>query len=193
MSLKNDPTTIVIAGIYRSATTWQYNAVRLLMERAGHVVWGGGYANYTSQLAYDADVYIVKEHRYMHALAENSHLVITSNRDKHEVIRSMERVQRRNVSVDEYHKWSRWLSAWQYHSLLHIPYDLIADSPHSRQAVFFEIAATLTLLYKGGEAPFTPTDPVMDEIYKELESLQPPEKIRQDPVTLLFRNHRSSK
>ncbi len=208
--LKHNPLIIVVAGMYRSGSTWQYNAIRLLMEEAGHTVFGGGFEECQHELGrYNfshpfekqeelAEVFIVKEHRWIISLANSAHLVFTSDRNKDEVISSYERVTNdynidkaeQKVSPEQYAKWCMQLAQWRRVSAYHMPYAEIVRDDASRLGVICDLAAEIATAYES-EIPFSANEYDLNGVMDKLANLKPPTDVRQDPVTLMYWNHRA--
>lgn len=186
------PLVIGICGMYRSGSTYQYNAVRLLLERAGHMVNGGGVEVFNSANRYD--VLIVKEHKFRQIVHDRAHIIFTSDRKKEDVIASMERFRGYDITEEKYADWSVHLDLYKAHSSYHMEYDEILTQ-EGRIHLLRALAAAIDPYYSRESPLSSPTFPFTEVLY-DLAALRPPLDDRYDkkphPTTLLYRNHRTA-
>lgn len=88
------PKIILIAGFYRSGSTWQYNAVRLLFESSGESVYACYIddCNPECQLAKESMTHIIKIHNYEQWLFNQADVVLITYRDIESITYSMKRI-----------------------------------------------------------------------------------------------------
>lgn len=166
---------IVVAGIYRSGSTWLFNALRLLMEEEGlspKSYFAGDYGYREEENA------IVKAHSYYPELMADSDFIFTSIRKKADIRKSMEEVNKRGVAkdyenagnpegIDQY--WE-WLITWNRNSNYMMNFeDMITD----KELVLNDLKNITG--FKGN---------VLDK----LNELTAP-KVGHDPVTFLGETH----
>ncbi|NBW07486.1 MAG: hypothetical protein EBR82_05620 [Caulobacteraceae bacterium] len=84
------PTVIACAGMIRSGSTWQYNAVRLLLKAAGRSAKGFWIEDYDPEDG--AEVHIVKMHSAIDAEAIRPDTVLSTVRDPRAVLASLARM-----------------------------------------------------------------------------------------------------
>lgn len=183
------PFVIIIAGMYRSGTTWQFNTVRLLCERAGYddvigCEWDG------SGRAPDADVVIVKRHKYTARLAAAAHVVFTSERDWANAADSYYRLTGERPTAQDINTWQRWLEEWELRSAYHMSFPLL-HTLASRTLTTHCIGRELWLagLDRFGSMPLS----VIRDVAEAVDAIEPPTDVDYDPVTMLFRNHMTSR
>jgi len=170
---------IVIAGIYRSGSTWLYNAVRLLMKSEGYNVKGyfkgwGIDPNY--------DVHIIKTHAFYKDLASEADFVITSYRNHKAIALSMKRQKERGVHEDfvnatkhkDLDKFLRWLLEWNMYACYMMEYEKFTRNPRK----------IIKDLYKVLECKKAN----IDDVYNQVMALTSPEE-GYNEVTLLTETH----
>jgi hypothetical protein len=181
----------IIAGIYRSGSTWLYNAVRLICAQHG-TVYGCFEGSYNSGNA--ADYHIVKAHKFKwprgFELIDDNTTVITSIRNTFGIKESMQRLINLGKSgnytqVERLTQYLEWLSYWNcfvkpewndnQFPVLKVPvqYGRIVSCP---EKVIREVSEYMNL--KCNE----------QEINIALRALKPPHE-GIDPITLLHANH----
>lgn len=168
---------IVIAGLIRSGSVWQYNAVRLALVSAGRSVYGGvAWPEYDPRgpVARNAEYHLIKEHRYFTELATQAYQVFTSFRDLMQVRRSWRRFSGMPLTDADLSMHVEALVRWQMHADHYTPFRNILRKPK------VELARLCTVLGL--------PDLDLDNLLAELHALKPPEN-GQDPTTLLFYNH----
>ena len=102
---------ILITGIPRSGSTWQYNVVRLALIEAGFKVYGCWIEDYNIDL--DSDFHVIKLHEFDRFLAEDSFLTFTSQRNVKQVQQSMTRFRKQPYEYEKavklFNNWKRWI------------------------------------------------------------------------------------
>ena len=165
---------IIVAGIYRSGSTWQFNAIRMILK------WGGKKFNqhniYHPELSItdpDAEYEIYKLHEYIPNYAENADYVFTSFRNPEEILKSYHRCF--DIQVD-----GAWLAKanenyckWKSISKYDMDYSLLLTN---KREIIINLSTILGIEINA------------DEILKELDSLVPPAE-GYDPITCYFQNH----
>lgn len=191
---KPSPTVIVIGGAYRSGSTWQMNAVRLLCEAAGKSVsvgdWRGTW-RYKWRTC-DTDVLLVKEHHWCADLASYAALVFTTSRDWDDVKDSWERFKGPHARPDDVlvAMWKQWLrkwrtnpnhaTSWEYEFFIRYPH--VCFSNLSRVLSRVSLADDIRLDCEVERHP----------VFLELQALRPPAE-GYDPETCMFANHITTK
>lgn len=181
---EQDPTVIGITGMKRSGTTTQFNIVRCACRLAGYDVWSGGPApDALSAIEKgDADVYVVKEHRWHEALARACTYVFTAERDREEVKRSMEDFRGWRPDDEQIAQWETWLEKWRTASAYvnyHMMYWTLDEHPCST------IYSHLSVLQVNADY-----DDVVECVTR---SMRAPDEERQDENSLVFRDHYTSR
>lgn len=179
--IEDEPTVIGITGMKRSGTTTQFNICRIACEKAGYLVWAGGPAPDAMDAIFqtDHDVYIVKEHRFFPRLANLCNYVFTAERSREEVKRSMEDFRGWTPTDDDIAKWEGWLEKWRWCSTYHMPFNILDYYPRGviqkhRDALGINVS--------------------VHGIANELAMcLQTPTENRQDPHSLVFEDHYTSR
>ncbi len=78
---------ILCAGMPRSGSTWQYNAVRILLRRAGRDFYGAWFRNYDHENP--SPYHVIKTHYFHPSLIQEGALVLTSRRDLRDIAASL--------------------------------------------------------------------------------------------------------
>lgn len=166
--------------MYRSGSTFLYNAIRVLLRHAGADVWGGGTEAFIATTGEEADVYVVKEHRYIETLASYSDEVYVSTRNPKDAWLSMRRfMNARGEPLPEFkdsREWVSWFNKWK---------------PLAKYTLFFD-----DLVEEDGEwnalkdlNHLLGTDVKLKHVLRSLRSeLAPPEEGK-NPDTLVFADH----
>lgn len=173
---------VVVAGLYRSGSTFMYNAVRVLYKHAGHDVWGGGTAAFVTTDGTESDVYVVKEHRWIEELAGYADVILTSTRPLKDAYESMNRFKRGAVTWPETRAWVGWLGQWRPLAAYNMKYEWLAKDggPYT---VVSDIASVLGLENVNRR-----------HVLRDLRSeMAPPKTKEKDPTTLVFANHYTSR
>lgn len=174
------PRLVVVAGLYRSGSTWQYNAVRLILEAAGHDVRVGE----LEDCAPDHEgAQVIKWHRWAPDLARAADVVLTSYRPMAQAAASWSRFSENTpnrkhpgdgpqfmlqFAADHFARWQArtdyclWWEAWR--------------DEVGKEGCIRAMAKVLCC------------DVVPAAIRQQVEALTPPSD-GMDPVTRLFSNH----
>ncbi len=166
----------MIAGSYRSGSTWMFNAVRLLAEESGLSTATGEWNEFRGLDLPEVDVLIVKEHRYFQELADIADVVFTSRRNWADVEKSYTRFTGIEATPGQVAAWRVNLRRWQ-ESRAHkycMAYNLLASDP---EGAFNDIAmhTPAARLHKACA-------------WAKLQAIRSPAK-GYDPVTFMFHNH----
>ena len=168
---------IVAAGMSRSGSTWQFNALRLLLGSSGEGVYSFWIDDWDSEKARPARTLLVKIHQISPALAEAAWCCFTCHRDLRDVaVSSADLAQADGYEVDivalireirEAHEF------WARQSVLDAPYERIVADPESvleRMAAWVgvpitdveaqRLCRTLTALTDGDVPPGNPHNPL---------------------------------
>lgn len=167
---------IIVAGLYRSGSTWLFNVVRFICEEHGTV-----YSCFEDQ--YDQwesgkfDFEIVKAHKFDEIWIPGS-VILTSIRPWKEVRKSMIRLRELNKTGNKTQHiriptFLEWLARWNNHNNYCMEFKDIYTRP---LGVIKEVAAAISL------------DCEAKAIYEKVQALKPP-KDGIDKVTLMHSNH----
>lgn len=164
---------IVIAGIKRSASTAQWNLVRLALQMADYKINIHG-QSYKPRSVPEGEVDLVKIHPFRKYLAEQADHIFLTDRDDEEILASLDRMWD-SGNPDRLEGMRKDLRAWkQYTDDKHLfQYEDFIEYPNH---CAFWICDLLDL------------DINPKTLLDEFNKIEPPED-KQDPVTLLFPNH----
>jgi len=170
------PYLVVIAGAYRSGSTWMFNAVRLLMEESGRSVGWSGWP-WVGDPMESFDVAIVKEHRYRADLAARADLILTSERDWDDVAESWRRFEGKRPGAGQLAVWRLNLDQWRAECAHRycMDYATLADDPEEAFRIIW--SWTAANVADGWRA------------WGRLLQIRPPTDRCYDPVTMMFSNH----
>ena len=171
---------VLITGMYRSGSTFIFNAVRVLHLHSKKKVWGGGTGGFVGTTGHEADVYIVKEHRWHEALARYGDVVITSQRPIKQSWLSMNRFKEEDIPWPATREWVTWLHKWKNVSDYCMYWDDFADEEGPWNALK-DIAHVLGLDHLN-----------LVNVMKHLRSELAPPKEGKNHETLVFSNHYTS-
>jgi hypothetical protein len=178
---------IIIAGLYRSGSTWQFNAIRIILKQAGIVF--NQYNIYQPELSLineGAQYEICKLHKFGYfALLNRAGIdklyIITSVRRFDEALNSYKRCFPKeyatNISISP-NWWNEALAdylRWRLLSNYDMSYDQLTNNK-------LQVILNLIMVLN-----FSNVDP--HTVLSELETLLPPTDKEYDPVTCYFRNH----
>lgn len=161
---------IIIAGIYRSGSTWLFNVVRLIFPRC--------YSCFESDYDPENDkpVHVIKAHKFRPDLIDHNTVVLTSWRDLEDIKKSMQRLkdQGRDGNYTEWDdRYVTWFVNWQIKSIYCLDFSRIERCPAK---VIDEVALSLGQIVKE------------KKIQEEIENIKFPNK-GIDPLTLFHRDH----
>jgi hypothetical protein len=175
---------IVAAGMPRSGSTWQFNALRLLLEASGQDTYSFWIEDWDSQKARHAQTLLVKIHEMSPMLAWASWRCFTCHRDLRDIAVSaadLAQVDGYQVDIVPLMQENRKAHEfWCRQSVLDIPYQRIVDDPG---AVLKELAASIDIPI--GEVE-------LQRLGQSLASLSDgdvPSGHQHNPVTLLHQKH----
>lgn len=169
---------IVIGGIKRSGTTWQYNLVRLIlvaMERSVGIHRG---IRHLGQYEGDYDDLIMKTHFHSDRAQAAADIVFTSYRPIEEVRASLERFGGQSPSSEEIDKLVHHFRLWNQIADYRMDYSDLVTDPLKVTTEIMEVLDATSL------------DPA--QVLTEVNSVKPPSGKHQDPLTLYFSNHVTS-
>jgi len=159
---------ILITGITRSGSTWQYNIVRLALELTGHDVYGCWIGDYDPDNK--SEYHIVKIHVYNDKLRKKAWKIFTTIREFDGIEKSLKRMGWYKGKTPIEHAFSNWWK-WAMYANHITHYRYISGNTEAS-----EIIDQLKVDYP-------------DSLMSELEKLKLPEKGSYDKVTLLHPNH----
>ena len=150
--------TVVIAGFYRTGSTWLFNAVKHTLIEAGFKVAQSG--NAVSPAPY-YDFCVHKVHKFDSKLLERADVVFTSIRDIEDALKSFNRFAGYPMSPeffeDAFHQFTKYNEQSDYCMQYN---DLLND----KRKVLLDIALVLQV------------DVNVDRVLKTLEAIKPPRK-----------------
>jgi len=173
----------VCAGMYRSGSTWLYNAARLILQCAGTPDLGAGWITEKDAILQHQNA-LIKIHSYDPDLAARADVVLTSHRDLRDVAASLSRKFKVEFSIkpiletmQDYLRWAR-IAAYDLH------YErLLAD----KMAELKKVAAVLKLSPSAVAA--LPFEQILSEIEGEHFIEGRATAQRYDTVNLLHEGH----
>lgn len=165
---------IIIAGIKRSASTAQWNLVRLALEMAGYNVLLRGHSFDLQEInsLSEKEVLLCKRHPFSKPIAKAADHIFLTDRNDEEILASLDRMWD-SGNPNRLEGMRKDLEAWKQYDHHYFRYFLIVDDP-----IFW---ARKTIEYLGLDIDHR-------DVLKEFNKIEPPED-KQDPVTLLFPNH----
>lgn len=196
---------IISAGLYRSGSTYLFNAIRLLCDDT--------YSTFVhKKLDYDTnnpkDIHLIKCHKYMGWLSEEADVVITIYRDIREVKDSMIRRQlvktagfTNETRLDLFDIYHHNAMLWMLEADLIIDYRDVIENPVKVLRQITQCLVTTRNFGKGADwfekqtefrKKMCRTDEELKVIAEELKNMKVP-KNGNDPVTLLHENHITKK
>lgn len=165
--------------MYRSASTFIHNVARVAHQHAGQTTWSGGFREFTNTDGTEADVYVVKEHRWIKALADYADIILVSERPIKQAWRSKCRFKNREIPWTKTEDWIEWLTKYQSHPrcMYCMHWEDFMDDGGAWRALK-DIIHVLDLNVNPRH--------VMRHLRSELA---PPTTGRKDPDSLVFHNH----
>lgn len=172
---------IIIAGIKRSFSTGQYNIVRIALEKAGYNVIIKGHRFNTGILddLGEKDVVILKRHPFHEEYAEKADHIFLTDRPDEEIIESLTKFNGIRPGQSHIDNMRRHLEKWREYPSYVFNYAHWKYEPEEY---------TDQLVFLLGLKDKVDSGAVL-EAFNEIE---PPES-GQDPKSLLFHNHITSK
>jgi len=175
---------ILAAGMPRSGSTWQFNALRLLLESSGQGIYSFWIEDWDSEKARYARTLLVKIHEISPVLAEASWRCFTCHRDLRDVAVSaadLARADGYEVDIVPLTQETRKTHEfWCRESVLDTPYEQLVADP---EAILKELAACI-------EIPIAEVE--VQRLCQSLVSLSDgdvPSGYPHNPVTLLHQQH----
>ncbi len=173
----------VCTGMYRSGSTWLYNAARLVLQRAGVRDLGAGWVAEKAALLRHANA-LIKIHAYDPGLAARADVVLTSHRDLRDVAASLFRKFELDFSIDPIRETMRDYSRWAKIAAYDLHYErLLVD----KLAALRGVAAALELPTPTVAA--LPLEEILSEIDRERFEEGRATAKRYDAVNLMHENH----
>lgn len=169
---------VVVAGIYRSASTWLYNAVRLSLAEVD-TTYGSYVSDY--RIGNKSKHHVIKTIRYNTDVLGYADVVVTSYRNINDIIDSMKR--RREINTDD-----RFTNETHYESINTYLLYLLWWQQHAKYMMYYEdfIRNKRGELLKIHRA--LGISPNVDTVLAKLDAIKIPE-IGFDPVTLYHADH----
>ena len=173
---------VIIAGMRRSGSTWQYNAMRIMLTNvAADKVYTPSSDVYEDYDDYEpSSWHLIKTHYFdQRWLGPNTYVFVTV-RSWHDAMLSYRRFKHVMPRASIIRSWRQHAAAWQAVAVYTLAFERLARDPWD--GLLDEMATVLHIR------------PNLERCSRELRHVKPPpmtKAARQDPVTLLFPNHRT--
>jgi hypothetical protein len=175
------PLVIIVAGMPRSGGTWQFNAVRLILDRKYPTFFSGWHEDYNPETK--EPVHLVKAHHPLQIYFDYS-LVLTTKRDLLECIESLNRMgwlKEDNFIIQVLRQMHAY-NYWHDRTALEIDYLMIKNNP---EKAILDMSQVLEIEITFSDAK---------EISNEVTKLEPPKHDDTKPqsydkLTLLHPRH----
>jgi len=174
---------ILSAGLYRSGSTWQFNAIRLILKNSGVSYYSCWEQDYNPDNP--AKYHLVKVHRFRKTLFNSANYVFTSFRDLDEIKVSMFRRAQLNPRPE-------FKNETRYNYISIYILDLLKYQSKSNYLLWFPHIKGQPKEEIKGMADVLGLDVDPRKINIELKTMKVPEE-GFDPVTLLHSNHITNK
>lgn len=178
---------IVVTGIYRTGTTWLFNAVRLMLRESGYDVRPFFYS--TEHEYREAQHSIVKVHAWYPHLKDEADLILTTYRPLNEISLSMEYLKGRTESQFENACRNDLLMdfcddhlKWKEHAAYTMDYPTMTRNP---EQIIYEL--NLVLVKRFGPKVYLSEEQQKNVVVKLSELKAPTEGF--DPETLMTSTH----
>jgi len=176
---------IVIAGLKRSGSTWQFNVVRLYIELATAtepIITGSPDKAMAIELQSPDQYILCKYHPWHRKLNQRAKMVLSSNRKWADAMDSLERFQERPDKARQ-EAMKSWHKSWQKVADFYMEFSALKSDPD------LMIHLIGLQLYENGVIPSFDIG-LRDEVIKAMDNLEPPDEVKwYDSKTLLFHNH----
>lgn len=172
---------VITAGLFRSGSTWLYNAARhLLRAKHGDGLVAGFIEDLDRGALCQVPAALVKIHEFDEDLARRADVILVSHRDLRDVMTSLHRKFGAELSVARAHRVLDQYDRWEARASLAVRYDDIVMAP----------AETLVRLAAALKVTITSPEEVLEAMARE-EAESRPEPGRQwNRVTALHIGHR---
>jgi hypothetical protein len=173
----------VCAGMYRSGSTWLYNAARLILQHAGIPDLGAGWISEKDVILAHQNA-LIKIHSYDSDLAARADVVLTSHRDLRDVAASLFRKFKIEFSTEPILETMQNYSRWAEIAAYDLHYErLLVD----KMAELRNVAVALKLTPSAVSA--LPLEEILSEIEGEQFADDRSTAQRYDAVNLLHEGH----
>lgn len=183
------PRIIIVAGMYRSGSTWLFNCVRNALIAAELPFDQTGSCDVPGWNQTDKPILLVKAHEFVKEAADESHVILTSVRNIQDALGSWNRFRpHEQKTLSDAADWSNNLSKWRNH--LNHRYCMDFDGfPFNTKENVTRI--TKLVIHKHIDFYYQyPIDPVLlDKVMRLNENTTPPSELEYDPTTFYFKNH----
>jgi hypothetical protein len=171
----------VCAGMYRSGSTWVYNAARLLLEEAKVPDLAAGWIAERERILLHRNA-VVKIHEFDEKLAARGNIVLTSHRDLRDIAASLSR--KFNFTMETLRETVEAHAKWERAAVYDLRYEnLLTD----RMTELRNMAARLNL--PAATAAALPYQKILDRLTGETFSAERATSQRFDAVNLLHEGH----
>ncbi|MEQ9823538.1 MAG: hypothetical protein ABQ298_04065 [Puniceicoccaceae bacterium] len=175
---------VVSAGLFRSGSTWLYNAARhLLQAQLGPDVLSGWIEDVDRKELLSAKHALVKIHEFDEEIAGNAQFILVSHRDLRDMMTSLHRKFAADLTVERVHTVLRDYDRWEQRATLVLRYEEILMA---NTRVLSRIADSLKL------DPFSEREleQILVEMEREAATSKPERGRRSNRLTGLHQNHR---
>jgi len=176
---------ILAAGLYRSGSTWQFNALRLILKNSNVSFYSCWEQDYDPEN--EAEYHLVKVHRFRKNLYNNADFVFTSFRDIDEIRISMHNRSKDKEAQNGFQNETRFTKLSIY------IVDLLKYQRKSNFMLWYPQIKTEAKEVIKAMAKELKLDVDVRTVDIQLKEMKPPTDQRFDPVTLLHRNHITTK
>lgn len=168
---------ILISGIKRSASTAQYNLVRLALEMAGYDVRLKGHSFDLQELntLSDNEVILCKRHPFHKPMAKAADHIFLTDRNDEDILKSLDRMWG-SGNPDRLERMRKHLKEWRkYTKENHVSgyNEIVNETYNTARAIIGILGLNVNT----------------DDLLKEFNKIEPPQSGGIDPVTRLFPNH----
>ena len=173
----------VCAGMYRSGSTWLYNAARLILQHADVPDLGAGWITEKGVILRHQNA-LIKIHSYDSELAARADVVLTSHRDLRDVAASLFRKFKVEFSTEPIFETMQDYSRWAKIAAYDLHYErLLVD----KMAELRKVAAVLKLPQHAAAA--LPLEKILSEIGSERFTEDRSTARGYDAVNLMHEDH----
>ena len=174
--MKNGIKIIIIGGLYRSGSVWQYNIIRTILELAGYTCGFSGTLREKHWKNIKTDYHVLKLHRILPHYLNIADYTFSSVRNLFDVKRSRELIANKTFTNREIIQMFNWAYFWMIHS----DYVMIFDHIMTKQGKIKVVNEIKSIL------GFSNVN--TNKVIEIVDNIRPPQK-GQDKKTMLFANH----
>lgn len=189
------PQLILVAGMFRSGSTWLYNVVRVYLENNfPDNVYGCFVTDYDQQN--QCCYHVVKSHEFSTELSNKASLIVLSERDYKDIAKSMSRFHSMQYTAEDmmplneyYHRYAEYAQ-----KSVKLPYtDIMYSIDGEPVGKYYAAGLVIHRLMKANviETKLLVKEDII-RLVEQVETLPQPEGSVDyaDPITLIHPNHR---